>query len=401
MKPRLILALAFAANLTAAPHDPAWFTGEDFSLFNGALTPSLDVTAAFGGSTADPADLANGHHDPQDNATLQALHPSLTLQAGHLEGFAVYSANTDAAGNLDGSLEEGYLRLVELPFHLEVRGGQFLNLFGFQNELHNHEWSHADQNLVNGRFLNEGELTTLGGEVTWLAPLSTFTVSFGGLPSHGHDHDHEHGEEEEHVEFEPEGAHFDSWLASARWNREFIVPGDGELTGMLSGAWGENEFGRLSSVYGLGGEYRLGGWRWRTEAMLRRIEALSGHHGHEEHEEEHHEEEHEHHEDEEEAAERAEFDEFGFYSVLGYEWTEQMEASLRGEWVSGIDAMGLDSRWRISPAVTWRPEALHATQFRLQYNYDLSDAFGAEHSIWAQISWRWGAGHHHHDGHAH
>lgn len=392
MKPHLILALALAiAPLSAAPLDPVWFTGEDFSLFNGVLTPSLDVTAAFGGSTGNPAELANGHHDPQDQATLQALHPSLTLQAGHLEGFAVYSANTDAAGTLDGSLEEGYLRLVELPFHLEVRGGQFLNLFGFQNELHNHEWSHVDQNLVNGRFLSEGELATLGGEITWLAPLSTFTVSFGGLPSHGH---HEHGEEEEHAEFEPEGAHFDSWLATARWNREFIVPGDAELTGMLSGAWGENEFGRMSSVYGLGAEYRLGNWRWRTEAMLRHIEALSGHH---EHEEEEGEEEEEHHEE----GERAEFDEAGFYSVLGYEWNEQVETSLRGEWVSGIDAMGLDSRWRVSPAVSWRPEALHATQFRLQYNCDLGDAFGTEHSIWAQISWRWGAGHHHHDGHEH
>ncbi|MEZ5430414.1 MAG: hypothetical protein R3F31_04390 [Verrucomicrobiales bacterium] len=106
-----------------------WLTGDGVSL-GGYLFPHLHAFGVFGGSTGDSEFLANGHHDPQGDATLQALEPGASLRVGdHLQGFATYSANTDGEGHFDGAWEEAFLKLVDLPFDLELRGGLFLNRF--------------------------------------------------------------------------------------------------------------------------------------------------------------------------------------------------------------------------------------------------------------------------------
>lgn len=384
--PTSLAPLSEPESPAAAIQFPAWFTGENVSFLDGVLTPSLHAVGAFGGSTADPEQMANGHHDPQQDATLQSLEAGLSLRAGQLQGFAVYSASTDADGVLDGALEEGFLKGVELPLGLEVRGGQFLNRFGFQNAVHNHGWFFVDQNLVNGRFLNEGELTTIGGEVAWNLPTparvpSVLSVSYGGLPRHHHDHEHAHGEEEEEHHFEAEGANFDNWVTSAQWLTKYDVNDFHQFTGILSGAWGENAFARTSQVYGIGLEYlwRENGYepggrhlRLRNEVMLRRIDAVA-----------------EHHDDDEEAT-AGTFDEAGLSSMVGYGITSQLEALLRCDWVSGIREMELEDRWRISPAATWYFDSRRTSLLRLQYNYDFSDTFDEEHSVWAQLQLSWG-----------
>lgn len=110
--------------------------------------------------------------------------------------------------------------------------------------------------------------------------------------------------------------------------------------------------------------------------MVRNIGAVSGHL----HEEEIHEEEEEH---------RSSFDEFGIYSMLVYGIDDHWETGLRGDWVSGISQMGLDDRSRISPVITWFANEKRTLQARLQYNWDYSNRFGSEHSIWFQIGFNW------------
>ncbi|MBL9152332.1 MAG: hypothetical protein JNK37_07605 [Verrucomicrobiales bacterium] len=400
-----------------APQSPAaavnWATGENVSL-GGFLFPHLHAFGAFGASSTEQSSLAVNGHDPQANATLQAIEPGISLRAGMLEGFATATGLTDAGGDFSFSLEEGFLKLVDLPLGLQLRGGQYFNRFGFQNSVHNHGWMFVDQNLVNGRFLNEGEMATIGGEVSWNVPLdflqaSVISASVGGLPSHSHGHDHaghDHGAE---AEFEAEGANFTDQLVTATWVNQYDIDDMNRLTGLMSGAWGDNEFGRRTQVYGLGFEYlwRENGYgaggnslRWRTELMIRDIEAVSGHlhgeeeeehdeHGEEEHghEDEHGEEEHEH---EEAPSRRASFDEVGLYSMLVYGFNDRFETGLRADWVSGIDAMGLDDRVRLSPMITWYANQNRTLQARLQYNWDHSDAFGSESSIWFQIGLNWG-----------
>lgn len=392
----------------------------------GFLFPHFHAFGAFGGTTGEQESLALNHHDPQSDSTLQALHPGMSLKAGMLQGFATANGYTDAHGHFDFVLEEGFLKLVDLPLGIQLRGGQFYNRFGFQNSVHNHGWMFVDQNLVNGRFLNEGEMATIGGEVSIDVPLSmmqasVISVAVGGLPSHGsHDHDHGHGDHEE-SEFEAEGANFTDTLVTAAWVNQYDLNDMNRVTGVFSGAWGDNEFGRETQVYGIGLEYlwRENGYgaggqslRWRNELMYRHVGAVSGHlhgeeeehedhdeHGHEEdheehghHEEDHDHEEHDDHEDEHHDEDRhfESFDEFGLYSTLIYGFNEHWETGVRAGWVSGISEMGLDDRFRLSPMITWYANPARTLQARVQYNWDHSDDFGSEHSVWFQVGLNFG-----------
>lgn len=373
---------------------------DDDSLFGGVLSPHLHIFSAFGYSTAEHGALAVNDHDPQREATLQGFEPGLSLRAGKLQGFATAAGITDSAGEFSFTLEEGFLKLIDLPLGLQLRGGQYLNRFGFQNSVHNHGWSYVDQNLVNGRFLNEGELITQGGEISWNVPLSmmqasVISASVGRVEAH----DHGHGEEEhaEEAEFEAEGANFIDTVVTATWVNQYDIDDRNRITGVLSGAWGDNQFGRSSQVYGLGLEYlwRDNGYqpggnslRFRNELMYRHFGAISGHLPGEEEEEEHHDEEEEEHGHEE--GHRANLDEFGLYSSLIYGIDDRIETGLRVGWVSGISEAGLDDRVRVSPSLTWYANESRTMQARLQYNWDHSDDFGSEHSVWFQLGFNFG-----------
>jgi len=379
-------------------------TGEGVSL-GGVFFPHFHAAGAFGGSTADEvSSLASGHHDPQADATLQALEPGLSMRLGdHVEGFGTYSAATDADGDIDGDLEELFLKLKGLPGGFELRGGQFLNRFGFQNATHSHGWDFVNQNLANGRLLQEGEVTSIGGEATWNLPTpfrSALSASLGGTPSHGED-EHAHGEAEE-ADFEGEAARFDSYVAGLHYQAQLDDNDFHQNRLTTSAAWGENAFGRTTQIYGIGYEYlwRENGYeaggrylRWRNEAVYRHVAAVSGElHAEEddEHAEEegHHGEEEDHHD--EAPARRGDFDEFGFYSMVVYGFNEHVETALRAGYVSGISEMGLDERWRVSPNLTLSLNAQRTLFLRLQYDFDHSSDFGDEHSAWAQIGFNWG-----------
>ena len=241
-----------------------------------------------------------------------------------------------------------------------------------------------------------GTDATIGGEVTWNLPTpwtSALSTSVGGLPS-AHEHDHEHAHGGDDPGFEAEGANFDSWLAGANYVAKYDYNDFHQFTGTLSGAWGDNAFGRNTSLYGVGLEYlwRENGYepgglsvRFRNEVMLRRIDALSGHLPGEEdpdHDE--------HGADQEEASHAATLDEMGASSLLVLGVNDRFETGVRGGWVSGIGEMSLDERWQVSPMLTYYLNSNRTLLTRVQYNWDHSDSFGDEHSIWFQIGFNWG-----------
>ncbi len=362
----------------------------------------LHAFGVVGDSTTDPADLALGDHDPNNQIGLQGLEPSLSLQAGMLQGYVNGSGVTTGSGGFFFGLEEGFLELVDLPFGFKLRGGQFLNSVGFQNAVHNHGWKFVDQTLVNGRFLNEGELFSQGGEIAWRLPVlkdSQIVVSIGGLPAHSH------GEEEhdDGGEFEAEGANFTDTLSSTNWVNRFEIDGERMLATSVSGVWGRNQYGRRNQVYGAGVEYLWrehrydehahGGkfLRWRSEVMYRDVEALSGHLPGEGGDD---------HADDAGQPGRANFDELGIYSMLVYGFNDHIEMGARGGWVSGISQMGLEERYRVSPVITWYLNEKRTLQTRLQYNFDYLRGSGAEHSLWLQIGFNWESGDTH-QGHDH
>ena len=378
------------------------FTGRGVSL-GGILFPHFHASGVFGGTTADSVErLAMGHHDPQATSTLTTLEPGLSLRAGDaLHGFATYSATTDADGHLDGEWEEAFLKLPQLPGGFEIRGGRFLNRFGFQNSVHSHSWDFANQNLLNGRHLQEGEVITDGGEITWNLPepfRAALSFSYGKAPDHD---EGDHGHAEEEFEFEGEGARFIDDFYSAHFVSHHDYNDFHQHRFTASAAWGDNEFGRTTQIYGIGYEYQWrengyepGGryFRWRTEVAYRRCGAVSGELHHEN--EHHHEGEDEPHEDEEHHDEnggrRTNLDEFGLYTMMAYGFNDNLEVGLRIGWISGIDESGLDDRFRISPNLTAALNPERTIFLRLQYDYDHSSDFGSEHSAWAQIGLNWG-----------
>jgi hypothetical protein len=94
---------------------------------------------------------------------------------------------------------------------------------------------------------------------------------------------------------------------------------------------------------------------------------------------------------EEEKPRRDEFMDMGFYTALTYGFPSgSLQAHLRAEYTTGVSEAGLPERWRISPALAWRPTDRLPVYLKLQYNYDHSPTFGSEHSIWAQFNVTWG-----------
>lgn len=412
-----------STSVSAADEDAVdWVTGVDVDL-GGVLFPHLHAWGVFGGSTTEPSSLAVNAHDPQANATLTGFEPGMSLRAGMVQGYAGGVGLTDADGSFTFALEEGFFKVIDLPFGMQLRGGQYFNRFGFQNSVHNHGWLFVDQNLVNGRFLNEGEMVTQGGEATWLLPIdfmrvSMLSASVGGVRSHSHSGDHHAhgGEHDDHggaePAFEGEGAAFQDLLVTAAWVNQYDFNDQNRVTGILSGAWGENAFGRNTQVYGLGLEYlwrengyAMGGnsFRWRTELMIRDTDAVSGHllgEAHDEHDdEEHHDGDHgddDHDEDEDEDHDDdgpdrpASFTDFGINTMIVFGFNDRLETGVRAEWVSGVSEMGLDNRVRLSPMITWYANQARTLTTRLQYNWDHSNDFGNEHSIWLQLGYNWG-----------
>ena len=383
-------------------NSPNWLTGEGVSL-GGVLFPHFHFQSVYGGTTADELPEI-GHHDPRaDGWTIQGFEFGTSARVNdYLEGFGTMHLFYDKESEeWNHEFEEWFGKIKNLPGGFELRGGRYLNRFGLQNSTHLHGWDYVDSSLVNGRFLGDDGLYTIGGEVSWKLPVSwtsQLDVSVGVLPER-EEHEHAHGEEEEHL-YEAEGALFDDTLVTANWTNQFNYNDFHQFRAGVSGAWGDNVWGRLSQVYGVHFQYewRENGFeaggrylRWRTEAMLRTFGAISGHLPGEE--EEAHAEEHEHegeeHEHEEEIR-RADLDEVGLYSTVAYGLDNGLEFGLRGEYVSGIAEAGLDERYRISPAVTYYLNRNRTVYFRAQYNYDHSNDFGNEHSIWGQIGINWG-----------
>jgi hypothetical protein len=401
----------------AAPDVSAWERFNDWGV--GPLSFGLHLHGLGGFSSADEvAGLASGGHDPQREAfSAQALEPDVSLRTDYLEGFANAIFFQDAAGDWDGEWEEAFLKLVKLPGGFSLKGGQFMPHFGLQNDKHLHSWDFVDAETVLGRFLGEHGLLLRGGQLDWELPLgadpvfvSVLSLAYGEARPHEHDHGHEsHGGAHAHAGeslFEGEEGVLADNIWSARLAGRYRSSDFHTFTGGLSWAGGDNGFGRDSQVAGIDCEYlwRENGlepagraFRWRNELLWRRVGATAaadhddhddhGHddHGHDDHGHDDHDAGHA------DEVLRGTFEELGFYSTAVYTWNQHFDTGLRAGWVEGIEALGLDERWRVSPVATWWLDSNRRAALRLQYNYDHTDA-GDEHSLWLQVRLSLGRG---------
>lgn len=393
-----------------------WLSGEGVEL-GGVLIPSLYLQATGGLFEPGPGaeDFAHSGHDPQNDWGVQAVELHLDFPIsdrwqGSVSGFGHQG---------EGEVWEAELEEAELSWKatdaLTLGGGQFLNRFGFQSDLHLHDWFFVNQNLANSRLLQEGEFITQGGRLLWqISKGSSLDLGFGGLKGHGHGHarhepppgdDHDEGdggaqgaqgqEHDPHHETDhpaslwpSEEAGFQSWVASADYR--FRLPFDDRLTGSLSLALGENGFGRATSVYGLGyrkvwkghdhghggPDFCAGAVMLQGEWMGRHIESQF-------------------------QGRSLRTEDQALSHSLHFGLSDDLTLSLRHDWVSDLELAGREKRHRLSAAFTAYLDDAQRLRVRVQYDHLRDPKLGSEHVAWLQLQLQWGGIPGSHAGHGH
>lgn len=431
-----------AAAPPTAPARAGWQPTDPIRLGdrNAYLDIGLVGTFAAGGSTADDIEGGTqlGAHDPnQRGFTVQGLEATF---AGAVDPYFRGNANVlfslDAAGESFLELEEGWLESIALPGNLKVRGGQIYTEFGRLNPTHIHAWDFVDSPLVNGRFLGGDGLRNPGAWVSWLTPTPFYSELFvnvqnsgGGTAASFRGGGHHHGEEAEaglpfayrHADNDRGVRHFTDLLLAPRYVAAFELTDAQTLLFGASAAFGPNNVGGedagdpRTQLYGVDLTWKWkpanqsGGFpfvSWQTEAMWRRTEAGAF----------------DWDEDGDGLVSDGEVEDldtgapatldaetlndFGFYTQVVYGFRKGWTAGLRYDWLdrdSGRyerrnlalegEALGRDplrnSRWRLSPALTWYPSEF--SKVRLQYNFDDRRDIGTDHSVWLQFEFILGA----------
>ncbi len=382
------------------------------------LDISFDALLAAGTSTSpNIGPLQLGGHDPtQRGFTVQNLEMTLSGNVDtYFRGQAnlIYQLNPQGQSTFEA--EEAYLETLSLPGNFQIKAGQFFTEFGRLNPQHPHAWSFVDQPLVNGRMFGGDGLRNPGARLSWLLPTPFYSELFftvqnsQGETAHSFRNDNDGAPLFGRLTAQRPVASFGDMLFTPRYAVSFDLTENQVLLAGASAAFGPNGSGAHAGtqIYGVDWFWKWkspqhhGGFpfvSWQTEAMIRRYNAgafdwdLDGN----------------------TAVDAGENDldgngvpdvlsretlrDYGFYSQLAYGFKPGWIAALRGDYVTSATAnyerlFGRDpdraARWRIAPNLTWFPSEF--SKIRLQYNYDMRNGIGPDHSIWLQFEFMLGA----------
>ena len=122
---------------------------------------SFDGQFALAGSTDPNLDqLEVGDHDPQQRG-FNARNLELALDGAvdpYFEGFANIVFKLDNNNETEVEVEEAFMQTTDLPWGLQLKGGQFFSAFGRINPTHPHTWDFVDDPIVHGRLLGSRRL---------------------------------------------------------------------------------------------------------------------------------------------------------------------------------------------------------------------------------------------------
>ena len=391
---------AQAVKTTAGVESKAWSPSDPIRLAGGQqnfLNISFDALVAGGWSSAEDAEsLQLGGHDPKQRGfTVQNLE--LTLD-GKIDPYFRGQANVvmqlDPGGETTIEAEEAYLETMSLPWNLQIKAGQYFSEFGRLNPTHPHTWDFVDQPLVNGRFFGGDGLRNPGARVSWLVPTPFYSEVFLGLQnSQGETafsfrDTHGDGFLYGRPAVDTRVKSFSDMIFAPRYAASFDLADGHTVVLGASAALGPNASGKDNDtqIYGVDMFYK---WKprtqtkgfpfvtWQTEWMYRRYAAgaFAGDADHQ-------------------ALPAETLRDWGVYSQVSYGFRPGWVASLRGDYVTGREGAlapdpDRDTRWRISPALTYYPSEF--SKIRLQYNYDDRENIGVDHSIWIQFEFLLGA----------
>src|SRR5258708_22304044 len=334
---------------------------------------SFDGMFALAGSTArDLSHIEVGDHDPQQRG-FNARNIELAFDGAvdpYFEGFANIVFKLDNDNGTEVEVEEAFMQTTNLPFGLQLKGGQFFAAFGRINPTHPHTWDFADDPLVNGRLLGPDGLRGVGAQISWTLPTSWYSqlifASQNGRGSTGvsfrNPGDNGIFFGRETTDREVRGLQDFVWILL--WQNSSDLSPTQVVLGGVSGAFGSNETGANSrtQIYGADLFYKWksahaeGGFpfvKWQTEVMYRQFQAGRG---------------------VDESFPVAEtFHDWGLYSQVLWGFRKGWVAGVRGDYLHMQDSKFTDdldrqSRWRLSANLTWYPTEF--SKIRLQYNQD-------------------------------
>jgi len=392
------LEAQLAKELGASPSPPQaqpWSPAQPITIAGGAknyLNLSFDTLVAAGSSTtSDIATVETGGHDPsQRGFTVQNVEMVLEGAVDpYFRGQGNIILQIDASGETVVELEEAYLTTTSLPHNLQVKAGTYLTEFGRLNAQHPHAWDFVDQPLVNGRFMGPDGLRNPGARLSWLMPVKFYSelyvdvqnsqgetaASFRSVPG-----ETIFGRTVQEREVRTAG----DMLYVPRWSGSFDMTANSTLVVGASAAFGPNGTASDTStrIYGVDAFWK---WKppnaqagfpfvkWQTEAMWRRYEAGAT---------------------EDLSLPRETLKDRGAYTQLLWGFRRGWVTGLRGDYVTGDPAAfepdpSRQTRWRISPNLTWFPTEY--SKLRFQWNHDRLEESGSEESLWLQFEFLLGA----------
>jgi hypothetical protein len=334
---------------------------------------SLDGLFALAYSSARDLDhIEVGDHDPQQRG-FNARNIELAFDGAvdpYFEGFANIVFKLDNDNETSVEVEEAFMQTTNLPFNLQLKGGQFFAAFGRINPTHPHTWDFADTPLVNGLFLGPDGLRGVGAQASWTLPLPWYSqlifASQNGRGSTGFSFRNpgDDGMFFDRITTDREVRGLQDFVWIPRFENSFNLSETQTVLAGVSGAFGSNETGANSrtQIYGADVLYKWksaraeGGFpfvKWQTEFMYRRFEAGYGAN------------------DSFPVAET--FHDWGLYSQVLWGFKKGWVVGIRGDYVHMENSMFTDdldrqSRSRISANLTWYPTEF--SKLRLQYNHD-------------------------------
>jgi hypothetical protein len=316
-----------------------------------------------------------GDHDPQQRG-FNARNIELAFDGAvdpYFEGFANIVFKLDNDNQTQVEVEEAFLQTTDLPFNLQLKGGQFFAAFGRINPTHPHTWDFADDPLVHGLFLGPDGLRGVGGQISWTLPTPWYSQLLLGVQNgrggtgFSFRNPGDNGIFFGRITTDREMRGLEDFVWIPRWeNSVDLSPTQVVLAG-VSGAFGSNETGANARTQIYGGDFLYkwksahaeGGFpfvKWQTEVMYRRFEAGRGM------------------DDTFPVAET--FHDWGIYSQVLWGFKKGWVVGVRGDYVDMQDSKFTDdldrqSRSRISADLTWYPTEF--SKIRLQYNHDFID----------------------------
>src|SRR5216110_2325844 len=338
---------------------------------------SFDGLFALAYSSARDLDhIEVGDHDPQQRG-FNARNIELAFDGAvdpYFEGFANIVFKLDNDNETEVEVEEAFMQTTNLPFGLQLKGGQYFAAFGRLNPQHPHVWDFADDALVNGRLLGPDGLRGVGAQISWTLPTPWYSqlilASQNGRGSTGFSFrnpgDNGIFFDRETTDREVRG--LQDFVCIPRWENSIDLSPTQVLLAGVSGAFGSNETGANSRTQIYGGDlfykwksaHAEGGFpfvKWQTEVMYRRFEAGRG---------------------VDESFPVAEtFHDWGLYSQVLWGFRKGWVAGVRGDYLQMQDSRFTDdpdrqSRWRISANLSWYPTEF--SKLRLQYNHDFLES---------------------------